>query len=416
MERLNINQSNYSSEIKNGPTVRSKILDVNCFIPSGQPMVSTGVYIHIPFCRAKCDYCGFYSVPLPANLEKTALVDGYVRSLCSEIEARSGLVSGQVDTIFFGGGSPSYLDADQFSSVFETVKRSFSIADDAEITVEINPSDLERDIIPMLCSSGVNRLSMGVQTLDRDLYAAIGRKGGFCDDRTLERYFSIPGVQHCADIIGGLPAQTPQMLLRDLEQICSYKPDHLSLYLLTLEDGSPLSRRLVPDERFDLAQKESLDAGIRFLVARGYEHYEVSNFALPLRRSRHNMKYWTFQPYIGFGAGAHSFIGGERAANKADVFAYMSGADSETDRNTPALRMAEYIMTSLRLSEGFSTDQFKMLFGEGLPDAVWEAVFRLSKEGRVNLCAEGDSYRISICDESFFFSDSVIFSMVEPLL
>jgi oxygen-independent coproporphyrinogen-3 oxidase len=376
--------------------------------------MNNGLYVHIPFCRAKCDYCSFYSVPLGEDLRNSGLMKSYVAALINEIESRSDGVP--VDTIFIGGGSPSYLEPDDIRMIFTSLRKSYPILPDAEITVEINPSDLNDEMISALISCGVNRFSLGVQTVNRELYGAIGRKGGFCDKALLDRYFAIPGVQHCVDIIGGLPLQTAAMLLDELETITAYSPDHISLYMLTLEDGSPLSRRFIPDDAFDNAQKEDLASGIHFLRSRGYEHYEISNFALPGRRSRHNMKYWTFQPYYGFGAGAHSFTGGQRFSNKPDIFTYMSGSLPVYDRNGSNLRMAEYIMTSLRLSEGFSTDGFAEFFGEMMPDSVWESAIKLSREGSVIMTEEGRGYRIAVSEKSFFFTDTVIFSMVESLL
>ena len=379
-------------------------------------MAKPGIYFHIPFCRSKCDYCGFYSVPAEGGDGK-ALVRRYIPVLLDEIERRKGEVSGSVDTVFFGGGSPSFLDPADLTPVFDALRSSFVIDADAEITVEINPSDLRRDIIPFLSDSGVNRFSMGVQTLDRELYARIGRKGGFCTPELLDRYFSIPGVQHCVDIIGGLPGQTPAMLRSELETILPYRPEHISLYMLTLEEGSPLERRFRPDDGFDHEQKAVIAEGIGVLDSRGYEHYEVSNFALPGRRSRHNMKYWTFEPYLGIGAGAHSFICGERTSNPADVEAYVGGAPAVKDeRNSRETRMAEFLMTSLRLREGFSTARFEELFGGPLPAAVGVRVKELSAKGSVLVSREGDFLRIAVSDEGFFFSDSVIYSMVEPLL
>lgn len=379
-------------------------------------MIKNGIYIHIPFCRAKCDYCAFYSVPLAGELEKKGLMAAYSSALIREIESRAPSVRGASDTVFFGGGSPGYLEPAELESVFGALRRSFSIDSDAEITIELNPSDLGGDVPGLLPSLGVNRCTLGVQTLDRTLYEAIGRKGGFCDRALLDSYFSLPGVQHCIDIIGGLPGQTPGMLCRDLETVLSYRPEHVSLYLLTLEENTPLPRRIVADEEFDRIQKETLSAGISFLEQGGYGHYEISNFALPGRRSRHNMKYWTFQPYIGFGAGAHSFIGGERQSNPADIFSYLSGAQPEKDRSGVPLRMAEFIMTSLRLGEGFTTDAFRSFFGCALPDGVMEAALKLSRSGDIVLEDFGGGFRVFISPSAFFFSDSVIFSMVESLL
>ena len=358
----------------------------------------------------------FYSIPLRGERERKELMASYTSSLIREISERSLMIDGETDTIFFGGGSPGYLGAAEIASIFSALRQSFVIDGDAEITVELNPSDLASDIPGLLPSFGVNRFTLGVQTLDRGLYETIGRKGGFCDRALLDSYFSLSGVQHCADIIGGLPGQTPEMLCRDLETICSYRPDHVSLYLLTLEENTPLPRRIVADDTFDLMQKETFSAGCAFLEQAGYEHYETSNFALPGHRSRHNMKYWTFQPYIGFGAGAHSFVGGERQSNRADIFAYMAGAQPENDRSGVNVRMAEFIMTSLRLSEGFTTDSFRAFFGCDLPDKVWAAALKLSHRGDIVLNDSGACVTISISRSAFFFSDSVIFSMIESLL
>ncbi|MGL4368586.1 MAG: radical SAM protein, partial [Spirochaetota bacterium] len=157
-------------------------------------MEKTGLYIHIPFCRAKCDYCSFYSVPLSEELRGSGLMKAYAAALIREIESRRSAAPGSVDTVFFGGGSPSYLDEEDIASVFDAIRRNYTVDNGAEITMEINPCDCTEKKLSFLAECGVNRFSLGVQTLNEDLYSVLGRKGGFCSRDILDKFFSVPGV------------------------------------------------------------------------------------------------------------------------------------------------------------------------------------------------------------------------------
>lgn len=323
-----------------------------------------GIYIHIPFCLKKCNYCAFLS-----GTSTEAERETYVEALLREIRLRKREVS-LADTLYFGGGTPSLLTAEQIRRIIEGVKESFDLTSDAEITLEANPATLTREKLEGYRAAGVNRLSMGVQSMDDRRLQYLGRihtaedavkefrmarATGF-DNINLDLIFAVPGT-HLSDV------------MEDLQEVTALQPEHISFYSLQLEEGTPFFRKFeegslteVPDDE----DREMYHQGCRFLASQGYEHYEISNFAKPGRASRHNSKYWSMTEYVGLGLGASSYVNHCRMENLSDMKEYLEAVRSgqkpfETMySNSERDDVAEAVFTGLRRREGI---QFRDILG-----------------------------------------------------
>ncbi len=269
--------------------------------------MSSGVYLHIPFCRSRCSYCDFAT-----DVYKTAeIVESYVSALVKEIEIFP--VQKTVDTIYFGGGTPSLLTARQLELILETVRKKFSVAENSEITMEMNPATVTLETLRAYRSAGINRASFGAQTFDDTELKRLGRKHTAADVReTIELLRQANFSNVSFDLIAGLPRQTLKDWARNLDEALKLQPEHLSLYLLEIHQATPLAEQIrsgrqpLPDE--DLAA-EMYELLLEKIASNKYQQYEISNFALPNYESRHNSKYWTLDAVYGFGCSAHSFDG-----------------------------------------------------------------------------------------------------------
>lgn len=342
-------------------------------------MTHAGIYIHIPFCRSRCSYCDFAT-----GMFEGALAQRYVAAVISEVgswrevEARS-----PVDTIYFGGGTPSLLTAPQIESILSAVRSRFETVDGAEITLEINPGDggasatTKQQNFSELRRLGVNRTSFGAQTFDdRDL-KQLGRTHTADDiSKTFQQLRDAGFANINFDLIAGLPGQTLAGWQRNLEQALALRPEHLSLYLLDVHEGTPLADQIragmrpKPDD--DLAG-EMYATMIEQVCAAGYQHYEISNFCLPGFESRHNTKYWVGASYYGFGNSAHSYDGGRRRwANERDTLKYVrmieKGEPPITERTSLDEEDArsESIFLGLRLMRGIDLKNYQARFGTDL--------------------------------------------------
>ncbi len=323
-------------------------------------MKPLGLYIHIPFCRAKCAYCDFYSL---AGDE--ARMDAYVSVLSDALRgAAAEAASYTVDTVYFGGGTPSLLGAGRLSALLDAAAGCFSLAPDAEITLEANPeSARDAEALRALRRSGFNRVSLGMQSaVDAEL-RAIGRIHSARDTAAAVDAARRAGFDNLSlDLIYGLPLQTRGSWRESLDAAVSLAPEHLSCYGLKLEPGTPLHARRgsvsLPDG--DAQADWYLDAA-DVLAARGYIQYEISNFSRPGRASRHNLKYWTLGEYLGFGPGAHSDFGGRRFAVARDLDAFLArrAAYSEDAVPSPEERAAERVMLGLRLTRGLPAAELR---------------------------------------------------------
>ena len=316
---------------------------------------SLGLYIHIPFCKAKCAYCDFYSL---AHSEER--MDAYVGALATTLRAAAPMaVNHLVDTVYFGGGTPTFLGAKRLAALLDAVLRSFAVAPEAEITTEANPeSARDADALQTLRIAGFNRVSLGMQSADDAELRTIGRIHTAADTAAAVDAARQAGFENLSlDLIYGLPGQTRSRWRENLAAASELAPEHLSCYGLKVEPGTPLYARrdtmALPD---DDAQADMYLDTVDCLAARGYAQYEISNFARPGRESRHNLKYWTLGEYLGFGPGAHSDLGGRRFAVARDLDAFPAGRSSysEDAAISPREREAERVMLGLRLTRGLS--------------------------------------------------------------
>lgn len=312
-----------------------------------------GTYVHIPFCKTRCAYCDFFSTT--KEEQKAAYVEAAIAEMQERIHGEA------IATIYLGGGTPSQLSTAQISQLLQTIRRLGHVSDDAEITMEANPGDLTADYLHELRAIGVNRLSIGIQSLQDDLLRTICRRHNADEAREAVRMAQAAGYDNLSiDLIYGLPGQTLEAWQQDIDEVLRMGVQHVSAYCLSYEAGTQLTLRrdkgeiTETDEETELAMYDRL---IDQLTANGYEHYEVSNFALPGRHSRHNSSYWCGTPYIGIGAGAHSYDGQRRSWWIGEIETYIHDALArdlryESEELSESDQYNEQIMLSLRTSRG----------------------------------------------------------------
>jgi oxygen-independent coproporphyrinogen-3 oxidase len=320
-----------------------------------------GVYLHLPFCLSKCDYCDFASLPLPSP----GWLDRYARALLREIAAR---VQGKVDTVYFGGGTPSLFLPHQLQAFLKAIAQHALLSPQAEITLEVNPATADRARLQAWKRMGINRLSLGVQSTRNQDLIQLGRRHSVEDAQVLLEEARSVGFENIScDLIYGLPGQTPEAFAAALQSLLAWKPEHISLYGLTVEPGTRLARRVeageltVPD---DDVQADMYVLAQDMLPGRGFLQYELSNFSLPGRACRHNRIYWEYQPYLGLGASAHSFVRGRRSWNLAEPAAYCEalekGASAEAgfEKLSQEKKQGERLILALRQSAGIRKQVF----------------------------------------------------------
>lgn len=326
-----------------------------------------GIYIHVPFCKTRCIYCGFYST---TSLEKRY---AYVDKVCSELEMRKDYLKGEtVETIYFGGGTPSQLDVEQIGRILKTINNIYNVRARAEVTLEGNPDDLSPRFLDEVKQLGVNRLSMGVQSFDDEKLRFIRRRHNASQAISAVRNAVEAGFDNInIDLMFGFPGQTLEEWGSDISKALELPVQHISAYSLMYDEGTLLERMLSRGEIEEIDEELSLQM-YRMLVERlsegGYEHYEISNFSLPGFKSKHNSGYWSGVPYLGVGAGAHSFDGESRQYNVDSLDEYMNGASQVKEELTIEERYNEFVFTGLRTREGISLDDLKARFGQSLYD------------------------------------------------
>lgn len=325
-----------------------------------------GLYIHIPFCKTRCVYCDFYST-IRFNLK-----DRYIQALCKELEMRKNYLKGEpVQTIYWGGGTPSQLQPADFQLVFDTISRIYGMADCEEITLEANPDDLTPEYLNALSALPFNRISIGIQTFNDETLQLLKRRHTAGQAIAAVHNAQLAGFGNISiDLIYGLPGETPESWQYNLSQAIALGVEHLSAYHLTYEEGTPLYGMLKDREVTEVSEDHSLDffSGlVHQLSAAGYEHYEISNFCLPGRHSRHNSSYWCGVSYLGCGASAHSFDGTSREWNVSSIDAYIKGIehgkrDFEIETLDRPTRYNEFIITGIRTMWGVSLVQLEKEF------------------------------------------------------
>lgn len=319
-----------------------------------------GIYIHVPFCKQKCVYCDFYSLP-----HQEEQMDAYAAALRSQL-FETDFSGYEADTIYFGGGTPSYLGPRRLAALLEAVSAACPIASGAEITFEANPDSAgDAGDLSVLRRAGFNRVSLGMQSASDEELRAIGRVHTMAQVCSAVEAARKAGFDNLSlDLIYGLPDQDLSRWRKNLAAAVELNPEHLSCYGLKAEPGTPLYARrdaLPGDE----AQAEMYLETVDFLEGRGWRQYEISNFAKPGRKSRHNLKYWTLEEYAGFGPGAHSDFHGRRFAWARDLEAFLreEALLSESQAVTSQERAAEWLMLSLRLTRGLDPDIWETRFG-----------------------------------------------------
>ncbi len=327
-----------------------------------------GIYIHIPFCKSRCEYCDFYS---NGGEKEPRLVDDYMQALSDHMRETGKLAPDYVvDTIYFGGGTPSYFGAENLDKILDEVHRSFHLDENPEITLEANPDSLNEKSLKRLLKAGFNRLSIGVQSDNDEVLAKLGRPHTFGQAKVaMETARRVGFANISLDLMYGLPDQSLEDWLLTVENIAAMRPEHISCYALKIEEGTPMwsyrDRLNIPN---DEQQLRMYLMASQYLRERGYEHYEISNFAKKGLASQHNMKYWTGGEYIGFGPSGASDFGGKRYTNMSDIKGYIEGIAkhgqvlSECESIPPRARAGEYLMLRLRTNQGIDPREYERKF------------------------------------------------------
>ena len=367
-----------------------------------------GVYIHIPFCRSKCDYCDFYSL---AGREER--MDDYLRALIAHIRETGPLARGyQVDSIYFGGGTPSFFGDKRLRAVLAEVDKRFDVARDTEVTVECNPDSVDAKMLSRLRRAGVNRISLGVQSACDAQLSALHRPHTFEQAKQAVAAARAAKIKNLSlDLIYGLPGQDLDSWQDTLEQALGLSPEHLSCYGLKVESGTPLDARVqrgevLPD---DDAQADMYLWMVDRLAQAGYKQYEISNFARSGFQSRHNLKYWMGRPYVGFGPGAHSDFGGRRYSFVRNLDAYIDGVlgggkvIDQSDLIPHRERGGEYLMLRLRTTRGIEEWEYRREFFMNF-DPIEHKLEEYERQG----WAERHDRRWNLTPQGFLLSNQLI--------
>ncbi len=388
--------------------------------------MSAGVYLHLPFCKSRCSYCDFAT----DVYRDSGAVKRYVEALYREItggnlsgsegapeilQPKGTLPAGRVsarpvDTVYFGGGTPSLLLPEQVGRILIAVHESFTISKDAEITMEMNPATVTAETLAAYRELGINRASFGVQTFnDRDL-KLLARGHDADDARSTFRLLRDAGFDNISfDLIAGLPSQTLEDWRRNLDEALSMEPEHMSLYLLEIHEGTPLAEQIRSGRRTPVADElaaEMYEIMLDRLAASGYEQYEISNFARPGFESRHNTKYWRLEPVFGFGVSAHSFDGVHRFSNERDTAAYVKSIEDSAAAEVtcePVDTASEFVFLGLRLNEGVSLNAYRERFGADIRDKYLQELSDLDENGLIEVSND----RLKLTRKGMLFSNEV---------
>lgn len=371
-----------------------------------------GIYIHIPFCKQRCNYCAFYSSTL-YNIKEE-----YVNALCNELRMRKEYLNDEtIETIYLGGGTPSTLTISQLQKICDTVYATYPVSDTPEVTIECNPDDLTPEFLKQLKTMPFNRISMGIQSFNDMQLKRLGRRHNAEKACCAVKNARAAGFGNISiDLMFALPGSTKEEWMHDLETAIALNPDHLSAYNLMYEEGTPLYNALQRGEFKELSEEENLEQFqmlINSMKAAGYHHYEISNFAQSGRESRHNSSYWNDTPYIGCGAAAHSYNGRSREWNIADIKEYIKGINSGK-RNFEIEHLSEEelyndtILTRLRTADGIPLAWMEEKFSGRLNTYMLRAA---EKEVALGNLKEENGY-LSLTEKGIFISDAVIRELI----
>ena len=374
--------------------------------------MSIGLYIHVPFCRTRCHFCAFY-----LRIHREDQAQAYLESLTREIRIHAALNSlrgRRLETVYFGGGTPTTLRPDQLCSTLELVRNCFGLQEDVEVTVEAHPDTVTADGLRSLVYAGFNRISFGLQSLDDGELVRIGRRTRSESARaTVALARTVGFVNINLDLIYGLPGQTFDSWLSTLEETIALEPNHLSCYALTVEDETRLQVDLRRGEHVEpdhALQNVIENEAVRRLVEAGFERYEISNYCRSGHACRHNLHYWRGEDYLGLGPSAQSYLNGCRSGNVEDLDGYHRALEagclpvSETERLSPEQGRREAIVFGLRLTDGVDVTALRASANDGKSEDEWEhALDRLVRQGLL----EERTGRVRLTDLGRRFADSV---------
>lgn len=371
--------------------------------------IPLGIYVHVPFCRSKCQYCDFYS--LTAKDDK--LIDGFINAICAHIKETGPLAPGyKVDTVYFGGGTPSFFGADGMATILTAIRRAFDVTADAEITFEANPDSVSDKLLRRLRGEGFNRVSLGVQTDNDELLRKLGRPHNYAQVVTAVQRIRKAGFRNLSlDLMYGLPGQTLDSWEKTLRHVLALNPEHMSCYALKVEPGTPLygykDACNIPN---DDIQADMYLSAVEMLRAKGFRQYEISNFARKGMISRHNMKYWMGGEYLGFGPDASSDFAGKRFAIVRDLNGYIDGIKNgdqvlrEIQEIPQRERAGEYLMTRLRTTTGIWREEYEKQYL--LPFTPLEASLERCESHGLATRTSDDHWHLT--PEGFLVSNSII--------
>ncbi len=374
-----------------------------------------GVYLHLPFCKSRCSYCDFAT----DVYRSSETVERYVKAICQEISAFQSPISNpksQIETIYFGGGTPSLLSPKQVEKILDAVSQKFSIAENSEITMEMNPATMTLETVKNYRTLGVNRASFGAQTFDDTELKRLGRKHTAADVRETIALLRKAGFENVSfDLIAGLPRQTLADWKRNLNEALKLKPEHLSLYLLEIHESTPLAEQIrsgrqpLPDEELAAEMYEILQAET---AKAGFEQYEISNFCRPNFASRHNSKYWMLDAVFGFGCSAHSFDGGNvRYANERDTAKYVEMIEKQGEAivfKEEIDVVSEFIFLGLRLMKGIDLAEFERKFSFKIEEKFKSELEKLREFGLI----EWTENNLRLTKKGMLFSNEVFAAFV----
>lgn len=367
-------------------------------------MEKIGLYIHIPFCVSKCPYCDFHSAALGTPLQAQTALDAYTDGLLRSLHTWSQRLPVTADTLYFGGGTPSLMGGERLARVIAEAQHLFGLRD-AEITMEANPADNLADTFSAFAAAGGNRLSLGMQSAIPSELSLLGRRHTPADVARTVADARRAGIENISlDVMLGIGGQTVDTACQSVDTAAELGATHLSAYLLKIEPGTPYGA-CPPDLPTEDESVDLYHAAFERMERHGYCQYEISNAALPGRESRHNLKYWLSQPYLGIGPAASSCIGGHRFTYPRDTAYFLGGGDPVEDPcdGAPVGSPEEYALLRLRLREGLTATDFAARFGRTLPADWLENAFRLPTS-----LVEADGETIRLTREGFLLSNTLI--------
>lgn len=366
-----------------------------------------GLYIHIPFCHSKCSYCDFYSTPHNAD------IDSYVKAVANEWGLRKREITEPFSTVYFGGGTPSIVSVDSLRRLIESI----SLENIKEFTIEANPEDITPEWVKSVKMCGINRVSIGIQSFFDNELKAINRRHSGDDAEKALRILRDYGIDNISgDLIYGLPGQTVDSWQRSIDRLVEIGVEHISAYSLSYEPGTRLYAMLSAGKLTETDEETVENMYFRLtdtLRSAGFEHYEISNFALPGKHAMHNSSYWHFTPYLGLGTAAHSFDGSLRRINRRGIKQYIEDITSgktfyDVEDESADELYNDYIITSLRTIEGIDKQDFSTRFGRNALNSIIRDASPFISSGKMVETSE----RLSITEEAFLISDSILVKLI----